>query len=481
MTSEEACTGMAASSMVEYAELPADLLSSFHADPNDGFDEIALPLHFTDFMLRPDGAEPWPRLSAEPTAMLDWNHACDAPQQPHTWFDNAALMSHSHHPRNGALAGGASASCLVGTAQVSAAPACAPVAPRRVTRDTAAPPPAAPARAGGVRAAKEAGTRKGGKGGSGKAEKRKAVRSTSKFRGVTHHCRTGRWEAHIWEEGKQLYLGGFDSEEQAALAYDIAAVKCRQTDAVTNYPLLNYQMELANLQKVTKEELVLSLRRQSKGFSRGTSRYRGVTRHQKGRWEARIGQLVGKKYRYLGLYDNENEAAQAYDREAVRQKGNDAITNFDIAQYDVEALQRTTDAMSTPPTATTTTTSCTPTTTTTSPAVELRLGPGAVPALHPVAASLVEALFGGGGGRGAPVKCSTVEARQEQLPDPMDDAAACSKKRTRAHLELPTLTTHRQAHGELTMQRHPGHAAVAALPTEPVVSRHLKRRITAPY
>ena len=66
--------------------------------------------------------------------------------------------------------------------QVSAAPACAPVAPRRVTRDTAAPPPAAPARAGGVRAAKEAGTRKGGKGGSGKAEKRKAVRSTSKVR-----------------------------------------------------------------------------------------------------------------------------------------------------------------------------------------------------------------------------------------------------------------------------------------------------------
>lgn len=34
---------------------------------------------------------------------------------------------------------------------------------------------------------------------------------------------------------------------------------------------------------VSKEELILSLRRHSKGFSRGSSKYRGVTRHQKAR------------------------------------------------------------------------------------------------------------------------------------------------------------------------------------------------------
>jgi AP2 domain len=43
------------------------------------------------------------------------------------------------------------------------------------------------------------------------------IRSTSSYRGVTHHCRTGRFEAHIWDSGKQVYLGGFDSEEQALL------------------------------------------------------------------------------------------------------------------------------------------------------------------------------------------------------------------------------------------------------------------------
>ncbi len=40
-----------------------------------------------------------------------------------------------------------------------------------------------------------------------------------------------------------------------------------------------------------------TLRRQSKGFQKTSSQYRGVTRHQKGKWEARIGQMVGKKYK----------------------------------------------------------------------------------------------------------------------------------------------------------------------------------------
>ena len=127
---------------------------------------------------------------------------------------------------------------------------------------------------------------------------KRSVRSTSKFRGVTHHCRTGKFESHVWSRGKQVYLGGFDSEHQAAVAYDLIAIRCRGERAQTNFDIQNYRGELENLNEITEEDLVLSLRRQSKGFNKGSSsRFRGVTRHAKGKFEARIGQIVGKKYR----------------------------------------------------------------------------------------------------------------------------------------------------------------------------------------
>ena len=62
--------------------------------------------------------------------------------------------------------------------------------------------------------------------------------------------RTGRFEAHIWQEGKQIYLGGFDAEEQAALAYDLAALKFRGVDALTNYDKSTYEQEMLQFNEV---------------------------------------------------------------------------------------------------------------------------------------------------------------------------------------------------------------------------------------
>ncbi|XP_078181993.1 AP2-like ethylene-responsive transcription factor At1g16060 isoform X2 [Carex rostrata] len=68
------------------------------------------------------------------------------------------------------------------------------------------------------------------------------ARGVSKYRGVARHHHNGRWEARIGRVygSKYLYLGTYSTEEEAAQAYDLAAIEFRGPHAMTNFDISCY-------------------------------------------------------------------------------------------------------------------------------------------------------------------------------------------------------------------------------------------------
>lgn len=98
--------------------------------------------------------------------------------------------------------------------------------------------------------------------------------ASSRFRGCTRHRRTKRYEAHIWDQRQQRYLGGFDREIDAGKAHDVMALKCRVANETPqlNFPIENYAELIPLIDCLPKEEVVAQLRQLNRTAPRPKAR-----------------------------------------------------------------------------------------------------------------------------------------------------------------------------------------------------------------
>jgi hypothetical protein len=141
----------------------------------------------------------------------------------------------------------------------------------------------------------------------GKGRDERVRRHSSQYRGVYWNKRENTWKVQIRYDGKRHHLGYFEDEDEAARAYDQAARAQHGEKAQLNFPA------------------------EGESGSRKSSKYRGISWDKmNNKWRAQI-MHDGKKH-YLGSFDDEEEAAKAYDRAAKVHKGEVVQVNFPTKQ-----------------------------------------------------------------------------------------------------------------------------------------------------
>ncbi|RWR92001.1 AP2-like protein ethylene-responsive transcription factor isoform X2 [Cinnamomum micranthum f. kanehirae] len=128
-----------------------------------------------------------------------------------------------------------------------------------------------------------------------------AGKRSSIYRGVTRHRWTGRYEAHLWDkstwnqnQNKKGKQGAYDDEEAAARAYDLAALKYWGPGTLINFPVSDYSRDLEEMQMVSREDYLASLRRP-----------------QSSRWETSLGRILGNEnFNSLNCSTSEDAATE---------------------------------------------------------------------------------------------------------------------------------------------------------------------------
>ncbi|KAK6150189.1 hypothetical protein DH2020_017714 [Rehmannia glutinosa] len=125
-----------------------------------------------------------------------------------------------------------------------------------------------------------------------------AGKRSSIYRGVTRHRWTGRYEAHLWDkstwnqnQNKKGKQGAYDDEEAAARAYDLAALKYWGPGTLINFPVTDYTRDLEEMQNVSREDYLASLR---------------------SRWDSQFGRTPATDYINSEFYGDEMASGSEY-------------------------------------------------------------------------------------------------------------------------------------------------------------------------
>ncbi len=148
--------------------------------------------------------------------------------------------------------------------------------------------------------------------GVAKARKTKKI----KFRGIA-----------FLSQGKTLPVGIFNNELEAAIERDKIQYFLTKNPSQLNFPEKIVEFDLVQIEKD-----YLKIIERIKKDPNTTSKYIGVSkRRDTGKWD--VGVKIKGFPRFRKNFQNEEDAARAYDIEMIKRKGVNVITNFPIGNY----------------------------------------------------------------------------------------------------------------------------------------------------